>query len=292
MMNYVVRRAPVLETLRLRGLDFQLYRWAGADPDPIILLHGWGDSGETWQFVVDAMPQHRTLIAFDARGFGRSQWPEDGYWFPDYLADLDALLAVIAPDRPVRLVGHSMGGNVTLMYAGVRPDRVRQLVSLEGFGLARTEPGQAPQRYREWLDEIAGSTAFASYDDFAQFEKVLTRRNPRTPASHIRFIAQSWARRRENGTVELRADPRHKRTNPVLYQREQAEACWRQITAPVLHVIGDESEMARRMSGEISPDRLQALFRDVRTVNVAGAGHMMHHEQPAAVAELIETFFR
>ena len=290
-MNYVARRAPVLETLRLRDLDFQLYRWTGADPDPIVLLHGWGDTGETWQFVVDAMPPQRTFIAFDARGFGRTRWPQDGYWFPDYLADLDALLAAVAPGRSVRLVGHSMGGNVALMYAGIRPERIRRLVSLEGFGLARTAADQAPQRYREWLDELVDGTAFARYDSFAQFEKVLTRRNPRTSADRIAFIARSWAQQRD-GIVELRADPRHKRTNPVLYQREQAEACWRQIAAPVLYVAGDESDMARRMDGEISPDRLQSIFRDVRTVAVAGAGHMMHHEQPEAVAELIETFFR
>ncbi len=291
-MNYVVRRAPILETLRLRGLDFQMYRWVGTDPEPIVLLHGWGDTGETWQFVVDAMSQRHTLIAFDARGFGRTQWPEDGYWFPDYLADLDAMLGRLAPDRPVRLVGHSMGGNVALMYAGVRPERIRQLVGLEGFGLPRTAPDQAPQHYREWLDEIVNGSAFARYESFAQFEKVLTRRNPRTPASHIVFIAQSWAARRDDGVVELRADPRHKRTNPVLYQRDQAEACWKQIAAPVLYVVGDESEAARRMSGEISTDKLQSIFRDVTTVTIGGAGHMMHHEQPEAVAELIEKFFR
>lgn len=291
-MNYVARRVPVLETLRLRDLDFQLYRWTGTDPDPIVLLHGWGDTGETWQFVADAMSQRHTLIAFDARGFGRTRWPQDGYWFPDYLADLDALLARIVPDRPVRLVGHSMGGNVTLMYAGVRPERVRQVVSLEGFGLPRTAPDQAPERYREWLDELVEGTAFARYESFAEFEKVLRRRNPRTPADRVAFIARSWAQQREDAVIELRADPRHKRTNPVLYQREQAEACWRQITAPVLYVAGDESEMARRMGGEISTETLQSIFRDVRSVTVGGAGHMMHHEQPEVVAELIETFLR
>ncbi len=291
-MSYVVCRAPVLETVRLRGLDFQIYRWPGSDPDPIVLLHGWGDTGETWQFVVDAVSQRRTLIAFDARGFGRTQWPEDGYWFPDYLADLDAMLGHLVPDRPVRLVGHSMGGNVALMYAGVRPGRISRLISLEGFGLQRTTPDQAPLRYREWLDELVHGNAFATYDSFARFEKVLARRNPRTPADRIDFIARAWAMQHSDGRVELRADPRHKQTNPVLYQREQAEACWREITAPMLYVVGDASEMARRMDGEIAPEKLQSIFRDVSTITIPGAGHMMHHEQPTAVAELIETFFR
>ncbi|HEY6641596.1 alpha/beta hydrolase [Povalibacter sp.] len=291
-MTYVPRRAPILETVRLRDLDFQLYRWPGSDPDPIVLLHGWGDSGATWQFVVDALPQQRSLIAFDARGFGCTQWPQDGYWFPDYLADLEALLGHIAPDRPARLVGHSMGGNVALLYAGVRPDRIAQLVSLEGFGLPRSLPTDAPARYREWLDELAGGTRFAVYEDFTQFEVVLARRNPRTAPDHLAFIARSWGKQSADGRIELRADPRHKRTNPVLYQREQAEACWGQIAAPLLYVAGDRSDMARRMGSEVQPEHVQSIFRDVRTVTIPGAGHMMHHEQPAAVAELIETFFR
>jgi len=291
-MSYAIRRSPRLETLRVRGLDFQLYRWPGSEPDPIILLHGWGDSGETWQFVVDALPQRHTVLAFDARGFGRTQWPDDGYWFPDYLADLDAILNLVTADRPVRLIGHSMGGNVAMLYAGIRPQRVSHLISLEGFGLARTTPDQAPARYREWLDEVIEGQAYAVYDDFAQFEKVLARRNPRTCSDHVAFIAKSWARQREDGRVELRADPRHKRINPMLYQRDQLEACWRQVTARVLCVVGDESGMTQRMGEEIALAKLQSIFGDVGIATIQGAGHMMHHEQPGSVAELIETFLR
>ena len=91
----------------------------------LVLVHGWGDTGETYQFLVDRC-RRRTCVAIDMRGFGRTQRPDDGYWFPDYLADLDALLDVLAPDAPVDLVGHSMGGNIALLYAGVRPHRVRR----------------------------------------------------------------------------------------------------------------------------------------------------------------------
>lgn len=291
-MIYRPRRIAQAETRQLRGLDFHLYRWPGDDPRPVVLLHGWGDSGDTWQFVVDEMPASRTLIAFDARGFGRTQWPDDGYWFPDYLGDLEAILGLVAPDHPVDLVGHSMGGNVATLYAGIRPDRIRRLINLEGVGLMPTTADQAPARYRQWLDEIAAGSRFATYDTFEQFGEVLTRRNPRTPADRIAMIARSWGRQRDDGRIELRADPRHKRINPVLYQREQAEACWREVTAPALMVLGAQSEFAERLGLNTLDDRLKALFRQVSTAIVADAGHMMHHEQPAAVAELIETFLR
>lgn len=291
-MTYFARRDVQLETLAARGLDFQLYRWPGTDPQPVVLLHGWGDCGATWQFMVDQLPQRRTLLAFDARGFGRTQWPQDGYWFPDYLADLDAILDRVAADAPVDLVGHSMGGNIAMLYAGIRPQRVRRVISLEGFGLARTTADLAPARYRQWLDEQVQQPIFATYASFAQFAQVLGRRHPRIPPDRLDFICRSWGKQRADGRIELRADPKHKQINPVLYQREQAQACWREIVAPLLLVAADQSEFARQVPDEFNEQKLATLFRDARVTTIADAGHMMQHEQPRAVAELVESFLR
>ena len=291
-MSYRIRRAPTLETLAIRGLRFQLYRWRGESPQPFVFVHGWGDTGETFQFVVDHLAPQHTVVAFDARGFGRSEWPQDGFWFPDYLADLDAVLDSVSPDAPVDLLGHSMGGNVAMLYAGVRPQRVRRLINLEGFGLQPGDAGKAPNRYREWLDEVRRGTSFSTYESFEQFAEVLARRNPHTPAAHLEFISRSWGRRRDDGRVELRCDPRHKRVNPVLYQRDQAEACWREIIAPVLFLIGGRSDVAKRLTDEAVASQFQSQFRSITMQMLADAGHMMHHEQPAQVAELIEQFFR
>ena len=100
------------------------------------------DAGATFQFVADALPATRSLVALDWRGFGRSAWPDDGYWFPDYYADLDALLDQLSPDAPATLIGHSMGGNIAMMYAGIRPERVRAVVCIDAFGL----PGRGLSR--------------------------------------------------------------------------------------------------------------------------------------------------
>src|SRR5690606_20078784 len=121
----------------------------------------------------------RTYAAIDLRGFGRSERPAQGYWFPDYLADLEALLDHLAPADAVDLVGHSMGGNVVLTYAGVRPQRVRRVVSLDGLGLPRTSPDEAPARYAQWLDQLHKPPRFALYDNEEQLITVLQRRNRR-----------------------------------------------------------------------------------------------------------------
>jgi pimeloyl-ACP methyl ester carboxylesterase len=289
-MSYPVRRPPQSENLVVRGLRFQLYRWPGADPQPVLLLHGWGDTAETWQFLVDRLPLHRTFVAADMRGFGRTQRPDDGYWFPDYLADLDELAEQLVPGAPFDLIGHSMGGNIAMLYAGARPHRVRRLVSLEGFGMPRTTPDQAPARYAEWLDEVKHGGRFAVYDEYEQFVRVLARRNPRTPPERLDFIARSWARRTDEGRIELWADPKHKRVNPVLYQRDQAEACWRAIQAPLLFVRGGVSDQAARMAQEMGDARLREIFRDVTPATISDAGHMMHHERPEELAAVIAPF--
>lgn len=228
-MSYRALRPLQNDTLEARGLTFHVYRWPGADPEPLVLLHGWGDTGETFQFLVDCLSAERTCIAIDMRGFGRTQRPPDGYWFADYLADVEAVLDQLLPDAPVDLVGHSMGGNIAMLYAGIRPQRIRRLVSLEGFGMARTSADQAPARYAQWLDEVKHGSEFNVYESYEQLVRVLARRNPRTPQDRLDFIARSWGQQRDDGKIELRADPKHKRVNPVLYSREQAEACWRAI---------------------------------------------------------------
>ncbi|HEY5756287.1 MAG TPA: alpha/beta hydrolase [Steroidobacter sp.] len=278
------------DKIQARGLTFHVYRWPGANPDPLVLLHGWGDTGETYQFLVDCFAADRTCVAIDMRGFGQTERPVDGYWFPDYLADLDALLDRLAPDAPIDLVGHSMGGNIAMLYSGVRPQRIRRLVSLEGFGMARTTPDQAPARYAQWLDEVKQGVEFNVYENYEQLLRVLARRNPRTPRDRLEFIARSWGQTRGDGKIELRADPKHKRSNPVLYSREQAEACWRAIEAPVLFVLGDQSDLVKRMGDELAETRLRSIYRNLTFATVNDAGHMMHHERPDEVAALIEEF--
>lgn len=277
------------DIVTVRARRTALYRWSGTQP-PLIFLHGWGDSGLTFQFVIDSLQTDRACIALDWRGFGRSEWAAEGYWFPDYLADLDALLQQLSPNTPVDIVAHSMGGNVAMLYAGVRPERVRRLINLEGFGLASTQPTDAPTRYRTWLDQVrTGSPSFAEHPSFERFEWFLSKRNPRTPRDRIAFIARAWGEVNAAGAVALRADPRHRWVNPILYRRAEAEACWREITAQVVLVHGDH-EWPRSAEAELEFHALCGLLRSVRVEVLRDAGHMLHHEHPEKIARLIDQF--
>ncbi len=139
------------EFVDARGVRLHVRHWGNPDAPMLFMLHGWMDVAASFQFVVDALAGDWQVLAPDTRGFGLSDWPvakQGGshYYFHDYLADLDVLLDHYAPHGEVNLVGHSMGANVSLLYAGGRPARVRRVVDLEGFGLAAARASQAPGR--------------------------------------------------------------------------------------------------------------------------------------------------
>ncbi len=280
--------------LDIRGLRYHCRIWGEADQPKLFMLHGWMDVSASFQFLVDSLQADWHVIAPDWRGYGLSAWgPADSYWFPDYMGDLDRLLAHFEPDRPVVLVGHSMGGNIASMYAGVRPERVSRLVNLEGFGMSRTEPAKAPERYAKWLAQLADKPGFRDYADFNELAARMRAGNPRLSEARALYLAQHWGGQNAAGRVELRSDPAHRMINPVAYQLEEAMACWRNVAAPVMWIDGAESKTMERMriNGDDHEAR-KACFRNLSAHTVAEAGHMLHHDQPERLAELIGTFLR
>jgi pimeloyl-ACP methyl ester carboxylesterase len=287
---YRSRRPASSETLTLRGIRHHLWRWGPPANPPVVLLHGWADTGETFQFVVDCLPDHWSLAALDWRGFGRSAHaPGGAYWFPDYVADLDALLEALSPDRPARIVGHSLGANALSLYGGARPERLERIALLDGFGLADMAPAAAPERYRRWLEQLRGAPPrFASYASFEVFAGFLARRNPRLTPERAAFIARAWGEERA-GRIAIRSDPAHKLIYPVLYRRAETEACWRNITVPVLLMLGGRSEY---VGPDVDARSLAATFHRATAVTLPDCGHMLHHEDPQGVAAALVQFFQ
>ena len=278
--------------LQVRGLRYHVRRWPGASGRKIFLLHGWMDVSASFQFVVDALAPDWDIHAPDWRGYGLSDWSgADSYWFPDYIGDLDALLHAIEPDKPVNLVGHSLGANVAGLYAGIRPERVARFVNLEGFGMPATKPDQAPRRYARWMDELKNEARWRPYESYEALADRLQQNNARLTRDRAEFLARHWGKDGSEGGVVLRSDPAHKLVNATLYRLDEARACWERASAPVLWVDGAESETRTRMKltdAELAERR--RAFRQVKYAVVENSGHMLHHDQPGQVARLIEEF--
>ncbi|MEK0428103.1 MAG: hypothetical protein RL001_630 [Pseudomonadota bacterium] len=283
------------EFLSLRGLRVHVRHWGREGAPSLFMLHGWMDVSASFQFVVDSLAREWHVIAPDWRGFGLTDRSDAGcYWFPDYLADLEALLDHYAGDKAIDLIGHSMGANIAGLYAGVRPPRVARLINLEGFGLPTTQARMAPGRYAKWLDELREPPAMRAYASRDEVAARLMKTNPRISLHRAQFLAGQWAAPDEQGKWQILGDPAHKLTNPVLYQTEEVLACWEKITAPVLWVEADNTDIWRWMGDKSQAraeiDRRRAFIPNVSTAIVADAGHMLHHDQPEALARLIEEF--
>ncbi len=281
------------EFVTVRGLRYHCRCWGDARAPKLFMLHGWMDVSASFQFLVDALRQDWRVIAPDWRGFGLTEWAKQGgYWFPDYFADLEFLLAHFQPDAPVTLVGHSMGGNVATMYAGIRPGRVARLVNLEGFGMMGANPEQAPQRYTRWLDELAEEKpSFRDYESFDALAERLRSKNSRLSPERAHFLARHWGLAKPDGRVALASDPAHKLVNPILYRIEEAQACWRKVTAAVLWVSGAETQLPERFKLSVADlAARKACFQRLTERVIPEAGHMLHHDQPEQLAAAIGEF--
>ncbi len=284
--------------LSLREKRLHLYVWGDglpAEAPTLFCLHGWGDLGASFQFIVDGLPRDWRIVAPDWRGFGRSEHNAGPYWFPDYLADLDALLDALSPDRPVQLVGHRLGGIVASLYAGIRPERVARLALLEGLVLWSEAPERAPERCADWLDAVrAGRARFRTYASEEEFAARLQRDNRRLTPERAVFIARHALTRSADGHCVVSADPRHRWPTPALFPLADAMACWRRVRAPTLSLCGNDAVLPGTGPSRIDAASLaarQACFSDLRAQHLEDCGHNLHHDRPDAVAAQLKIFF-
>jgi pimeloyl-ACP methyl ester carboxylesterase len=301
---YQALRPARSEFAPVRNLKYHVLRWGTTESTlpPLVLMHGWMDVAASYQFVVDAFSpaffEGRTILAADWRGFGLTDCPgHDNYWFPDYLADLDFLLDLYVGDRPIDLVGHSMGGNVVMLYAGVRPQRIRRLINLEGFGMPATRPDKAPKRYAQWMDELKslhlGELALKAYADADGVARRLMKTNPRLPEDKAQWLARQWARPNAHGQWEILGDAAHKIVNAQLYRVDEVLAAFASITAPVLSVEASDNQMEQWWQGKYTLAEFHERLKSVpqlQQARIQDAGHMLHHDQPEQLAALIENF--
>ena len=297
---YPIQHAARSEFIPIRHLSYHVLQWGtpAADKTPLVMLHGWMDVAASFQFVVDALAQDHWVIAPDWRGFGLTETPNtDNFWFPDYLADLDQVLDHYVGDRPVNLMGHSMGGHVATLFAGVRPERIHRLINLEGFGLPTTRPAQAPSRLAKWMDELKafnrGEMDLKPYANLEAVAQRLMKTNPRLGADKAHWLAQHWASANTQGEWRILGHAAHKVVSAQLFKADEAQAIYERITAPMLCVVASDDSIQQWWKDSYSLLEFKqriSVVRNLTHATIEDAGHMLHHDQPEQLAQLIEDF--
>jgi pimeloyl-ACP methyl ester carboxylesterase len=284
---------PRHKTVDSRGLAIHYLEWGDPAGEPIILVHGFLDQAHSWKiFVAELIAQTRRplwIIAPDCRGHGDSGWVGAGgyYHFPDYVFDLDCVIRNLGITR-FCLVGHSMGGTISFLYAGTFPERLAKLVLIEGVGPLGMEFADAPPRMAGWIGELhdRGRNHFREYTSREAGANQLQQTNPRLRKEFAIDLARAGMRQNDKSKWIWKFDPLHRTAAPQPFYAAQALEFFRRIECPVLIVDGQESRQNRRTDKQ---QRYDAI-RDHRIARIACAGHMVHQDNPEELAKIVADF--
>ncbi len=274
----------------IRDASYLVRTWGPDSARPIVLLHGMRDTSTTFQFLVDALNGTWRIIAPDWRGHGQSQAIAHGYWFHDYLADLDALLEILVPDQAVDLIGHSLGGNVASVYAGLRPDRVRHVISLDAFGTLDQSDSNFPDLLANWLQSGRSKAVYPRYHSVEQMADKLCASNRRLGWDKALYLALNSSRPVLDNGFTWQNDIVTRRSMPTFHTLNEWMACWRRITAPKLWIAAADP-LPRTVAANPESFALVRAQIDAKSfIHLPDTGHNIHHDAPLKLAEIIEEF--
>ena len=276
-----------------QGLPIHYLEWGEPGGEPLVLVHGYLDLAHSWKAFVDALQNGRKeplwIVAPDCRGHGDSGWVGAGgyYYFPDYVFDLDCVMHALGVTR-FKLIGHSMGGTISLLCAGTFPERVTRLVLVEGIGPLGMDFSDAPARMRKWIAEVRerGRRHFREYTSIAAGAGQLQQTNPRLNDTLALDLARAGMKQNERGKWVWKFDPLHRTAAPQPFYTRQALEFLRRIECPVLIVDGKESRQTRRTDKQ---ERYDAI-RNHQQVIIDHAGHMVHQDKPEQLAKIVASF--
>jgi pimeloyl-ACP methyl ester carboxylesterase len=275
--------APTSEPLSLffhsHRLKLHYWDYGQESKPPLVLVHGGLDHARSWDRVAASLCADYHVYALDLRGHGDSQWaPGALYSVAEHVLDLAALCDVIG-ERPLTLVGHSLGGVISLAYAGTFPNLVRKVVSIEGMGpppTHRTQTESFPERLRHWIAAMreVERRSPRSYPDLAAAVARMREANPHLSEEMARHLTLHGSNRIPDASYVWKFDPFVRSWPPYGFDVAQASELLKRIICPVLLFRGMESWA----SDPEKDGRAQAL-KDYRLVNVPNAGHWLHHDQ-------------
>ncbi len=269
---------PISHFFYSHRLKLQFWDWGQDGKPPLILVHGGLDHARNWDWVARSLREDHHVYAIDLRGHGNSAWaPGALYSIAEHVLDLSALADVIG-EFPVSIIGHSLGGIITLVYAGVYPDRVRRVVSIEGFGMPKTHRVHRPasERTRRWIEGVR-QTEHREPHSYPNLDSAVARMKEANPnlsdevARHLTLHGTNW---NADGSLIWKFDNYARGFPPYGQNLEELQEIASQITCPVLLFWGTQSWMA-----DPEEDGRINSIRNHRLVRVPGAGHWVHHDK-------------
>jgi pimeloyl-ACP methyl ester carboxylesterase len=266
----------VSQRLRLHYVD-----WGNEGAPPLLLVHGGRDHCRNWDWVARELRHDYHVIAPDLRGHGDSQWlVGSNYAMVDYVYDIAQLLHQLQL-FPVGIIGHSLGGSVSVQYTGIFPEKVNKLISIEGLGpsprMIEARAGKtAHERMGEWI-QSARKMAGRQPRHYASLEEAFKRmqgENPHLSEDQARHLTIHGVNQNEDGSFSWKFDNYVRGNSPYSFNVDEAKDLWGRISCPTLLVRGTEG-----WTSDPERDGRLGFFQNARVINVDDAGHWVHHDQ-------------
>lgn len=275
------------QRLRLHYVD-----WGNEGAPNLLLIHGGRDHCRNWDWVASEFRNDYHIVAPDLRGHGDSQWMiGGGYSHIDYVYDI-AQLVQQKKMAPVTIIGHSLGGSVSLLYSGLYPESVAKLISIEGMGAMPSRPARRSEGYvhrnlQNWVNNLRQLSGriprkYPSLED--AFHRMQTE-NPHLTAAQARHLTIHGSNQNEDGTYSWKFDNYVRAFSPIGLDNEEVKELYGRITAPTLLIYGSES-----WSSNPAKDGRSSAFNRVRIEAIDDAGHWCHHDQLTVFNALVRQF--
>jgi pimeloyl-ACP methyl ester carboxylesterase len=269
------------------GLELHVLEWS-TEGVPLVLLHGLGNEAHLWDDFVPAVAPHYHVLALDQRGHGDSDWdPEARYDSESMADDLEAVLDAFEIDRFV-LLGFSMGGRVSMTFAGRHPERLAGLViadigpEVDARGVLRIGGEMAEHR----------APIFANVQEYAS---MLSLNYPAGQPHALRRMAEFGLREREDGLFELKMDPKLRGERPTDEASKAKEEAFIQqqwdalakVPCATLIVRGAASDI---LSPEVADKMVDEVLQNGRLEIVPQAAHSVMTDNPQGFEEAVCSF--
>jgi pimeloyl-ACP methyl ester carboxylesterase len=271
------------------GAELHLLEWS-TEGVPMLLLHGFGNEAHIWDDFAPVVAPHYRTLALDHRGHGQSDWDPDGRYEIDALVDdVESVTAALGIERMV-LVGHSLGGRVSKLFAGRHPARIAGLVIVD---IGPEVDARGSLRIRSDVE----SNLSPAFDSVEEYARTLSLSYPAATPEALRRMALHGLRRRADGRLELVTDPAWRGVTAgrgTSRDAEQEESLGQQmwdalaaLPCPALVVRGAASDI---LSPEVADRMVDDVLPNGRLAVVPRAGHSVMTDNPQGFNDAVATF--
>ena len=277
------RLQPAEKNLTVNGLRVHYLEWGKPDAPPVVCVHGYTSSAQSFNALARRLQDRYRIVAPDVRGHGESAWsPHGAYRYKDQAGDLAAFVDRLELER-YTLIGTSMGGIISMMYAGGWPERVERLVlndigpEIDPAGAARIASyvGEAPERFKD-IGEVVKYYK-ENYPPMAKLADDIV-------ADQVKWSVKPTG----DGALQWKMDPNVRRPlrGGTAQQRFDLWVPYARIAAPTLIVRGADSDVLDRATAS----RMCKVLKRAKVVEVPGVGHAPSLTEPESLGAIKELF--